>query len=95
MPQIIEASGKKATIMVLDDNDYSDMLDMKLEEELQEYLTAETADQVGELADWVEVVYAILDNQGISIEEFEQIRLEKKEKRGGFKNRLLLVQVDE
>ncbi|MGG4501526.1 phosphoribosyl-ATP pyrophosphohydrolase [Paenibacillus polymyxa] len=81
--------------MVLDDNDYSDMLDMKLEEELQEYLTAETADQVGELADLVEVVYAILDNQGISIEDFEQIRLEKKEKRGGFKNRLLLVQVDE
>lgn len=81
--------------MVLDDNDYSDMLDMKLEEELQEYLTAETADQVGELADLVEVVYAILDNQGISIEEFEQIRLEKKEKRGEFKNRLLLVQVDE
>ncbi|URJ61184.3 nucleoside triphosphate pyrophosphohydrolase [Paenibacillus polymyxa] len=79
----------------MDDNDYSDMLDMKLEEELQEYLTAETADQVGELADLVEVVYAILDNQGISIEEFEQIRLEKKEKRGEFKNRLLLVQVDE
>ncbi len=79
IPVIIEASGKKAEMRVLDDAEYKKMLDVKLQEELYEYITAvEEKDQVAELADLVEVVYAILDNKGISIEEFELVRLEKR-----------------
>ncbi|MFK4345009.1 MULTISPECIES: nucleoside triphosphate pyrophosphohydrolase [unclassified Paenibacillus] len=95
IPVIIEASGKKAEMRVLDDAEYKKMLDVKLQEELYEYITAvEEKDQVAELADLVEVVYAILDNKGISIEEFELVRLEKKKKRGGFGEKFLLVKVE-
>ncbi|MGG1619702.1 nucleoside triphosphate pyrophosphohydrolase, partial [Paenibacillus sp. NRS-1781] len=94
IPVIIEASGKKAEMRVLDDAEYKKMLDVKLQEELYEYITAVEKDQVAELADSVEVVYAILDNKGISIEEFELVRLEKKKKRGGFGEKFLLVKVE-
>jgi predicted house-cleaning noncanonical NTP pyrophosphatase (MazG superfamily) len=94
IPQIIEATGKKAEIRIMDEDEYTKMLNVKLQEELDEYKVAGESDQIAELADSVEVVYAILDNHGISLEEFEKIRLSKRDKRGGFKEKLLLVKVE-
>jgi len=90
IPQIIEQSGKRSTIEKLDEENYIKQLNRKLEEELTEY--AESG-SVEELADLVEVVYAILDFKKVSITEFEKIRIEKVEKRGAFKERLLLKEV--
>ncbi|WP_253947878.1 nucleoside triphosphate pyrophosphohydrolase [Paenibacillus ehimensis] len=69
------------------------MLNIKLQEELDEFIEAGEDEQITELADLVEIVYAILEHKGISIEEFERVRQEKKEKRGGFGDRILLVKV--
>jgi predicted house-cleaning noncanonical NTP pyrophosphatase (MazG superfamily) len=91
IPQIIETTGKKASFKLLDDETYKQMLDKKLYEELEEY--GQERD-INELADLVEVVYAIVEQKGVSIEEFETIRIKKKEKRGGFKERLLLLEVE-
>lgn len=60
IPQIIEASGKQAEIRVLDDTEYIKVLNIKLQEELDEFIKAEEDEQITELADLVEVVYAIL-----------------------------------
>jgi predicted house-cleaning noncanonical NTP pyrophosphatase (MazG superfamily) len=92
IPQIIESTGKKATFSILDDENYKHMLDKKLYEELEEY--GQERD-INELADLVEVIYAIVEQKGYSIKEFENIRIKKKEKRGGFKDKLLLLEVDE
>jgi predicted house-cleaning noncanonical NTP pyrophosphatase (MazG superfamily) len=94
IPQIIAATGKKAEIRIMDEEEYTQMLNVKLQEELDEYIVADGSDQISELADLVEVVYAIIDNHGINIEEFEKVRLEKQDKRGGFNERLLLVKVE-
>jgi predicted house-cleaning noncanonical NTP pyrophosphatase (MazG superfamily) len=95
IPQIIESKGKKAEVRVMDSNEYTNMLNVKLQEELDEYTEADNdSDQVAELADLVEVVYAILDNKKVSIEEFEKVRLAKQAERGGFKDKLLLVKVE-
>ncbi|MBU7320539.1 nucleoside triphosphate pyrophosphohydrolase [Paenibacillus oleatilyticus] len=94
IPQIIESSGKQAEIRVLDDAEYKRMLNIMLQEELDEFIEAGEDEKIPELADLVEVVYAILEHKGISIEEFERIRKEKKEKRGEFGERLLLVKVE-
>lgn len=94
IPQIIESSGKKASIKVLNDTEYRTELDAKLNEELAEYQNANESSRVEELADLVELVYAILDIKGVSIDEFEKMRLAKQEKRGGFKERLYLISVD-
>ena len=90
IPEIIEAKGSKAIIEVLDNESYHKYLDIKLGEELKEYLEDGS---VEELADLVEVVYALLDYKGISKEEFKKIRIAKVEERGAFKNRLLLREV--
>lgn len=90
IPEIVEAKGSKAIVEVLDNESFQKYLNIKLGEELKEYLES---DSVEELADLVEVVYALLDCKGVSLEEFEKIRLDKVEKRGGFKKKLLLKEV--
>lgn len=93
IPQIIEAQGKQAEFRVLSDVEYKAMLDQKLHEEFLEYTHENGGNQVEELADLVEVVYAILESKGIEIKDFEKVRLAKKEERGAFKERLLLLSV--
>ncbi|MGI6066940.1 MAG: phosphoribosyl-ATP pyrophosphohydrolase [Bacillota bacterium] len=92
IPEIIEQSGKKAVVEKLDDGRYLNMLNNKLSEELSEYLDG---NNVEELADLVEVIYAILELKGVPLVEFEKIRKEKVEARGAFQKRLLLKEVIE
>ncbi|CAG7633712.1 phosphoribosyl-ATP pyrophosphohydrolase [Paenibacillus allorhizosphaerae] len=95
IPEIIEAKGKRAVVRTLNEREYIEMLDKKLQEELDEYTSAEAVDQVEELADLVELVYAVLHSRGVSVEEFEKIRLKKKAERGGFEQKLYLIHVEE
>ena len=90
IPEIIEAQGSKAIVEALDNGNFQKYLDIKLGEELKEYLEDGS---VEELADLVEVVYALLDCKGVSCKEFEKMRIAKVEKRGAFKKRLLLKEV--
>jgi predicted house-cleaning noncanonical NTP pyrophosphatase (MazG superfamily) len=93
IPEIIEANGKKAVYEPInDDQSYIKLLKEKLVEEMNEFLES---DDVAELADMGEVMHALLDYKGVSLETFQRIRLEKLEKRGGFKKRLLLKEVIE
>jgi len=90
IPEIIENAGNKAVVETLDKDSFQKYLNRKLEEEMKEYLECGSAE---ELADLVEVVYALLDCKGISREEFERIRVTKVNERGAFKKRLLLKEV--
>src|SRR5680860_48110 len=90
IPQIIEQSGKQAIIEEVSGQDYLESLNAKLGEELQEYLESQSAE---ELADLVEVVYAILEHKDVSLQEFEVIRKQKVLDRGAFKEKLLLKEV--
>jgi predicted house-cleaning noncanonical NTP pyrophosphatase (MazG superfamily) len=60
----------------------------KLNEERLEYI--ESKSNVDELADILEVVYAIGEIHGFKPEELELIRKTKREKRGGFDQRIYL-----
>jgi predicted house-cleaning noncanonical NTP pyrophosphatase (MazG superfamily) len=90
IPEIIEKHGNKAIVEVLDEQDFAKYLKLKLAEEMQEYLDSGS---VEELADLVEVVYALLDCAGVSHAEFEAIRKAKVEERGSFTKKLLLREV--
>ena len=92
IPEIIELSGKTAVTETLPDDKYIEMLNQKLLEEVNEFFASGT---VEELADIGEVMHAIMAYKGITIEEFQRVRLEKLETRGGFKDRVLLVEVVE
>ena len=43
----------------------------------------------------LEVMYAIAEARGYSVEELEMVRAEKAEKRGGFKEKIYLESVDD
>lgn len=92
IPEIIEQSGKKCIVEVMDNDTYIEYLDQKLNEELAEYQQDKS---IEELADLLEVMYAVVTARGYSVAELERIRLEKSEKRGAFEKRLLLKSVSE
>ncbi|OXM85804.1 nucleoside triphosphate pyrophosphohydrolase [Paenibacillus rigui] len=94
IPQVMDSKGVTYSIRELDDQEYVEKLNEKLQEELDEYLMADQEDQVEELADLVELVYAILDNKCVSVEEFEKVRLKKREERGGFEKKLFLLSTE-
>ena len=93
IPEIIKNSGAKSlSTRILSDEEYLSSLNKKLEEELNEYLSSGS---IEELADLEEVLRAILDAKNTSYSEFENIRLNKANKRGSFKEKIFLDSVDE
>jgi predicted house-cleaning noncanonical NTP pyrophosphatase (MazG superfamily) len=92
IPAIIAASGKQCTTEILSDSEYQQKLNQKLQEELDEYLQDQ---DLSELADLLEVIYAVAQAKGMIKEGLEQIRAVKQEQRGGFEQKILLVEVEE
>lgn len=92
IPEIIEASGSTCVTEILSNEDYLHMLDAKLDEELDEYHKDQN---IEELADLLEVIYAAAIARGYTLEQLEQVRTEKAAKRGGFKEKILLREVRE
>lgn len=90
IPEIIEATGQSCMTRVLSDPDYIRMLDEKLNEELAEYQESKSTE---ELADLLEVIEATALARGCSWEELLSIKAQKRQKRGGFEEKILLLEV--
>ncbi len=91
-PKIIKDNGMIATTHVANDNEMFVMLQKKLKEEVWEFMIDES---VEELADILEVIYAICENKWFSIEEIEKIRKEKRKEKGWFDKKIILDKVEE
>ena len=90
IPEIIEADGKTCICKTLSDEDYLHLLDEKLNEELAEYQESKSLE---ELADLLEVMWAVVTARGWTLEDLERVRAEKAAKRGGFEKKILLKEV--
>jgi predicted house-cleaning noncanonical NTP pyrophosphatase (MazG superfamily) len=96
IPEIIESSGKKFSTKILSQEEYITELKNKSFEELEEYRDAETReDALEELADLMEIVHALAKSHETSLEEVEEVRLKKAEKRGAFEKRIFLIEVED
>lgn len=94
IPQVIESTGKEYRTRILDDNEYKDELRIKLKEESEEYFSAEgQQESLEELADLLEVIRALAAAHGASWEQLEEIREKKAEARGGFQDKVYLIDV--
>ena len=87
IPDIIEDGGSIADVRTLTEPEYILFLDKKLNEEVKEYQESKS---VEEIADIIEVLYAICDARGYSREQLECVRLKKLEEKGGFKEKVFL-----
>jgi predicted house-cleaning noncanonical NTP pyrophosphatase (MazG superfamily) len=92
IPEMIEEQGKTCVVEILSDEEYISMVDAKLDEELAEYHKDQN---IEELADLLEVIYAAAAARGYSREQLETVRAQKAEERGGFGKKLLLKEVFE
>ena len=92
IPEIIKSSGKTCITEILSDEEYLKMVDEKFNEELAEYHKDQN---IEELADLLELIYAATIARGYSLEELEQVRAEKSAKRGSFEKKILLKEVIE
>ena len=88
IPEIIASKGGKAKTRILPDEEYRTFLEAKLDEEVGEYHRDKNAE---ELADILEVVYALATSIGCSREELMEIYQKKHDTRGGFEQKILLI----
>jgi predicted house-cleaning noncanonical NTP pyrophosphatase (MazG superfamily) len=96
IPEIIEKEGKTYKTVILDDDQFRSEPQKKLKEEVQEYLhTQNDQEAVEELADALEVIHALAETHGVSIEEVEHVRKTKAKERGGFKEKIFLIEVED
>lgn len=92
IPQNIQEKGKKCKYYILDEDKYKKELDKKLLEEANEFIADHS---IEEMADLLEVIEAIKKSYNFKNEEIEKVRLEKKAKKGGFEEKLYLIEVEE
>lgn len=92
IPEIIEEAGKDYELDTVEEEDYKQALEKKLQEEVDEY---KEENSLEELADIMEVIDALIDCHGITWKELEDLRKQKKQERGGFEQGLFLLKAEE
>lgn len=90
IPEIIKADGKECIVEVVDNKKKYELLERKLEEEVNEFLEDKNLE---ELADVMEVLFGLADSLGYSEDELLAKRESKKNERGGFKEGIVLKEV--
>ena len=85
IPQIIIEDGRTPIVRTLSDEEYLSELDRKLNEEVAEYQADKSLE---EMADILEVLFAICEARGHSVDELMEVRDKKREKRGGFRDKV-------
>lgn len=93
IPEIIISNGEEPIVRVLDDIEYKKCLEDKLYEEYKEVIDSSGKDRLEELADVLEIIKAMANLEGSSLEEVTSIAVDKSNKRGAFEKRLFLEKV--
>ena len=87
IPERIRAKGGNPVTHVAGEEEYREKLAEKFREEVDEYLSAGSAE---EMADVFEVITAILKDKGLTIEQIVELQKKKRDERGAFKERIIL-----
>ncbi len=89
IPELLAAEGRIPMTQKLEEKDYRQALLDKLREEVAEF---EESGQVEELVDILEVVYALGEMAEVDSESLDSIRQQKRWERGGFKQKVFLIE---
>jgi predicted house-cleaning noncanonical NTP pyrophosphatase (MazG superfamily) len=87
IPQIIRSKGLEPIIYTASTGEYATRLRDKLREEVEEFIASD--DDPEELADILEVLYALAEQAGTGQQQLEKLRAAKAEERGGFADRII------
>lgn len=92
IPQLIKESGRDCTSRILDEKEYYDALLDKIVEEIEEYRISGNEE---ELADVYEVLDCLVQLKEYEPMHIDYLQLIRREKRGSFKDRVLLIDVED
>ena len=87
IPEIIKSKGDKPVTHIATSFEYDQKIREKLQEEVKEFLDSNNPE---ELADLLEVIYAIGGRLGVDKKSLEELRKRKAEERGGFEEGIIL-----
>jgi predicted house-cleaning noncanonical NTP pyrophosphatase (MazG superfamily) len=87
IPEIIIANGEQCETHVADDAEFIARAKEKISEEVTEFLESNDPE---ELADLLEITYAVAGALGVTEEGLDKIRQEKRDKRGSFTKKIIL-----
>lgn len=90
IPDIIRESGRNPQVRILEDQEYHRCLKDKLDEEVAEF---HADGSLEELADILEVVFALSESIGCTRQMLMAAYEDKHRKRGGFSKRIYLEQI--
>lgn len=88
IPEIILSNGETPITKILEDREYISHLEKKLDEEVAEYHDSK---DIEELADILEVVYALCESAGYSVDDLLSVYQKKNAQRGGFSGKIFLI----
>lgn len=88
IPELIKKQGETPSIRILEREEYHRHLEAKLDEEVGEYHRDKNAE---ELADILEVVFALAESNGVTRHELMEVYQKKHDARGGFGKRIFLI----
>ena len=92
IPELIRAQGETPHTRILESAEYAAHLKAKLDEEVAEFHRDRNLE---ELADILEVVYALAEDLGYTRQELEAVYDRKHHARGGFRDRIFLISKEE
>ena len=87
IPEYIKSKGGNAIVHIADEKEYWQKLKEKLQEEVNEFMEAES---IEEMADILEVIDAVLDFKNFDKMELEKVKKKKADERGKFKDKIIL-----
>ena len=89
---INKIEGRKANYKILNDDEYMEELNKKLFEEAYEFTEAYSVEELGDL---MEVITSIMKFKNITMEQVEHAMVVKRNKKGGFSEKIYLMDVEQ
>lgn len=95
IPEILLEAGINFKISTLSATEYRQLLRKKIIEEAQEIAEADAEHLLTELADLYEVLDALIETYGLSLDAILKEQKQRRIERGGFKQRIKLLWTEE